>query len=334
MFETMTRKVRPEISSFGILCAAFALVVFLGNRAQADEGPAWTGSDGSPGVTNSRMTGPATDRLDLALGFSSVMLETARQPDDVSSRNADNSLQSLVVGWRRRAGGRLDYGALLERRDGTGWLVAGGGWLRFGQEEEAAWLYAGLGLVQTTWAERTLHPLVRYGAGIGSRFSSHVSVIFHNMGPIPFSPGYSVAENSGFALQGQLDLGGLALWGGLERTIRSAGTDARLVLEAAGGLALTGGSSRLSLGWVLRQGARARYLPDGNSEKIDLRRVRQIMGLTLGYAFSRVNGAGHEDRHAFGITVYPGQAETVMEAPDWSSGRPEFAFEWSASFGL
>ena len=29
------------------------------------------------------------------------------------------------------------------------------------------------------------------------------------------------------------------------------------------------------------------------------------------------------------ITVYPGQAETVMEAPDWSSGRPEFAFEWS-----
>lgn len=333
MLETMIRKPR-ELSRFGMLCAALALVVFMGNRAQADEGSAWTGGDGLPGVTNSTTIGPATDRLDLALGFSSVMLETARQPDDVSSRNPDNSLQSLVVGWRQRAGGRLDYGALLERRDGTGWLVAAGGWLRFGQDEEAAWLYAGLGLLQTTWDERTLYPLVRYGAGIGSRFSSHVSVMFHNMGPIPFSPGYSVAENSGFTLEGQLDLGGLALWGGLERTIRSAGADARLVLEASGGLALTGPTSRFAMGWTMRQGAEARFVPDGNGKKLELRRMRQLMGLTLGYAFSRVNGAGHEDRHAFGITVYPGQGETVMEAPDWSSGRPEFAFEWSASFGL
>ena len=295
------------------------------------QGLEWSGLETN---TNQVPVRPAPDRLEMSFGFASTMLETAYQPDDVATRNPDNSLQSFAAVWKHRAGERLDGGAELRREDGAGWFLSGDAWLRFGPEEDAAWISVGLGLLQTVWDARVLHPLVRYGAGIGSRYSSHVSVMFHNMGPIPFSPGYSVAENSGFALEGQLDLGGLALWGVLERTIRGAGADARLVLEAAGGLALTGVSSRLSLGWILRQGARARYVPDGNSEKIDLRRVRQIMGLTLGYAFSRVNGAGHEDRHAFGITVYPGQAETVMEAPDWSSGRPEFAFEWSASFGL
>ena len=117
------------------------------------------------------------------------MLETARQPDDVATRNPDNSLQSFAAVWKHRAGERLDGGAELRLEDGAGWFLSGDAWLRFGPEEDAAWISVGLGLLQTVWDARVLHPLVRYGAGIGSRYSSHVSVMFHNMGPIPFSPG-------------------------------------------------------------------------------------------------------------------------------------------------
>jgi len=295
------------------------------------QGLEWNGVEAN---TNQVTARPAPDRVLMLFGFSSTMLETANQPDDVATRNPDNSVQRFAAAWKHRAGERLDYGAELRREDGSGWFLSGDAWLRFGPEEDAAWISVGIGLLQTVWDERKIQPLVRYGAGVGSYWASHLGIQFHNMGPIPFSPGYSVADNSGFALTGQLDLGGLALWGGLDRTIRSAGADARLLLEASAGLALTGPTSRFAMGWTMRQGAEARFVPDGNGKKLELRRMRQLMGLTLTYAFSRINTAGHEDRHAFGLTVYPGQSETVMEAPDWSSHRPEFAFEWSASFGL
>jgi hypothetical protein len=270
----------------------------------------------------------------LALGYSSLILETPNQPDDVAARDPGKSLHLFNLGWRHRTAGRVDYGLLLERHDGAGWLFETAGWLRFGDSEESFWLRASLGLLHTTWDAGQFHPLLRYGAGAGSDWGSHCQVMFENMGPIPLAPGFSVAENNAFSTKGQLDLGGLAIWGNYSRIVRLAGDDFRIRQDVGAGLALISETSRFFLGWVMLLGSQARYRVDGDGQTINVRLTRRAMGLRMGYGFFRKNSDGLADRHQFGLTVYPGQKVMDKDGADWSSKRPEFAFTWSAEFGL
>lgn len=279
---------------------------------------------------------PAVDRLRVQFSFATFTIENDSAGADNGAKNPDNGMRSFGLAWRHRLGPDFDCGAVFERLDGEGWHLAARGWLRFGDDEEAAALFAGAGLLKNTWDDRTIRPVISWGAALGSTFGSLFSVAFDNMGPIPWAPGFSVGENSGFAVRGQLDLSGLALFGGCRQALRS-GPDAdspRKTLRVEAGLALVGADDRFAVGYVFEKACEGNYIPDGSGSQFALTGRRERSGLRLGYDFRRRSAAGPDESYAFALEIWPHRTEESKAGARTSSDKPEFAFSWSGSFAL
>lgn len=291
-------------------------------------------------VTPERQS-PLSGVLDFSFAAGSWQSELATAAGFDPDRNPSNSVRLFRLGYTRLFAGGLGFSASVLREEETGWAVQARGIYRLepGQPrpvgEGGLQLSAGVSLVKNPLYADTPSLLFSWGGYWGHTLRSYLSLDVDGFFFIPWTPGFALADNSRFRLEGQLRLGPLGGYMGFDlvnRQLSSAAPENIRVIAFKAGLVVFSASSwKLQLGGGLQQQA----LLAGGGSANTLQSYRNAFFSELGFSGRYRDSGGRLITYSWGVQLFVRQeAWGAGGIKLWEANLGELSFHFSSSLAL